>query len=236
MEYIVHKADTRIVNDFGWLRISASFREDAATPDRQRFGTLLIVDDALMIPGGRGFALHPHDNMEIISWVLSGTDEHNGGTDGINLIRSNEVQLLSAGTGIEHAENNLSEQEAVHMFQIWIKPKNHNVAPRYQTKSLTGLDRTNKLLTFISPDGKDSSLVINQDAYVSITALDPGKRLTYEPKLKTNGLYVLVLFGTIELLDLTLSNRDAIAIKVDGPAEVMCKTRSEILFIEVPLE
>lgn len=97
MKKTLHKADSRIVNDLGWLRIHASFRDDAALENRKKFGALLIVDDALMIPGGRGFQLHPHQNMEIVSWVLSGTDEHNDSKHGINLIKGGHVQLMSAG-------------------------------------------------------------------------------------------------------------------------------------------
>ncbi len=236
MKIIIHRTATRIVNDLGWLRISASFREDAPTADRRQFGTLLIVDDAMMIPGGRGFTLHPHDNMEIISWVLSGTDEHNGGEDGVHLIRNGEVQLMSAGTGIQHAENNPSELEAVHMFQIWITPKVRDIKPRYQRKSIGNQGQSNKLLTFVSPDGADDSLVINQDAYVSVVRLDIGKRITYSQKHSDNGMYLIVLFGSIDVLGNVLSNRDAIAIQDVEAFDITCITKAHVAIIETPMK
>jgi redox-sensitive bicupin YhaK (pirin superfamily) len=157
----VHRASERIVNDLGWLRIHASFRDEGKTEDRKKFGTLVVLDDAMMIPGGRGFKLHPHDNMEIISWILSGTDEHNDNANGITLLHGGDVQLMSAGTGIKHAENNYSPTEAVHMFQIWIEPQKKNIKPNYQVKSIKGAGRLNELFTFISPDGANNSLTIN---------------------------------------------------------------------------
>jgi quercetin 2,3-dioxygenase len=231
-----HAADTRIVNDLGWLRISASFRENAPTHDRRNFGSLVVVDDALMIPGGRGFKLHPHENMEIISWVLSGTDEHVDSKHGVNLLRSENVQLMSAGTGIQHAENNWSEKEAVHMFQIWVTPKKRNVEPRYQTKSLQGLDRENKLLTFISPDGADGALAINQDAYFSITTLEKGKELSYKMHHAGNGVYIMVLFGEIKAANTKLRHRDALGVETTEPVLIKSLERSEVLFIEIPME
>ncbi len=235
MKTILHKAETRIVNDLGWLRIHASFREDSSIEDRRQFGFLLIVDDALMIPGGRGFKLHPHQNMEIISWVISGVDEHHDSEHGIRLISGGNVQLMSAGTGIEHAENNCSETEPVHMFQIWIAPKAIDVSPRYQTKSLHGMDRTNKLLTFISPDGSNDSLIINQDAYLSLTTMEKGKGLTYKMHNVKNGVYILVLFGKIDAAGTVLCNRDALGIETKGAIEIASMEKSEVLFIEVPI-
>ena len=235
MKTILHKAETRIVTDLGWLRIHASFRDNSSVEDRQQFGSLLIVDDALMIPGGRGFKLHPHENMEIISWVISGVDEHNDSKHGINLIPAGSVQLMSAGTGIEHAENNSSDTEPVHMFQIWIVPKVIGVSPRYQIKSLHGLDRTNKLLTFISPDGSDGSLIINQDAYLSLSILEKGKSLAYKTHAAGNGVYILVLFGKINIAGTVVANRDAVGIETKDPFEIKSMEKSEILFIEVPM-
>lgn len=121
------------------------------------------------------------------------------------------------------------------MFQIWVTPKLLNVEPRYQTKSLLGLERTNKLLTFISPQESDHSLVINQDAYFSLTTLDKGKSLTYNIHDNNNGVYILVLFGKVDVADAILSNRDAIGIETTEPILIQSLEKSEILFIEIPM-
>lgn len=236
MKKVLHKASERIVNDFGWLRIQASFRNDAQREDQQRFGKLVIFDDALMIPGGRGFKMHPHDNMEIISWVLSGTDEHNDDKNGIRLLQAGDVQLMSAGTGIQHAENNHSMNEAVHMFQIWIEPEEKNIAPRYQVKSLKNAGALNVLSTFITPDGSNNSLKINQQAYLSIVILEPAKTLTYKVRQQGNGVYIFLLLGNATVANTTLCDRDALGIwDVDG-VDVRATNLSNILFIEVPMK
>ena len=233
MKKIIHRADSRINNDFGWLRISASFRDDAE-PQRKNFHTLLILDDALMIPSGRGFKLHPHDNMEIISWILSGVDEHNDSRNGVTLLGRDEVQLMSAGTGIEHAENNHSETEAVHMFQIWIAPKMKDIEPRYQVKSLHDVNRVDQLVTFISPDGRDNSLTINQDAFLSVITLSESSSFTYEMKKSGNALYIFLLYGDIDVEDISLKHRDAIGLEDMDSVKVQARHKSDILFIEVP--
>ena len=236
MKKVLHKASERIVNDFGWLRIQASFRNDAQREDQQRFGKLVILDDALMIPGGRGFKMHPHDNMEIISWVLSGTDEHDDDKNGIRLLQNGDVQLMSAGTGIQHAENNHSMNEAVHMFQIWIEPEQTNIAPRYQVQSLKNTGSLNVLSTFITPDGSNNSLKINQQAYVSIVTLETAKTLTYKVRQQGNGVYIFLLLGNASVANTTLCDRDALGIwDVDG-IDVRATNLSNILFIEVPME
>jgi quercetin 2,3-dioxygenase len=235
MDKIIHKASDRIQNDFGWLRIQASFREDGKTEDKKRFGKLVILDDALMIPGGRGFELHPHQDMEIISWVLSGTDEHNDSKNGITLLRSGDVQLMSAGTGIEHAENNHSLTEAVHMFQIWIEPGRKKIPATYQTKSLRNLTKVNELLTFISPTGENDSMIINQQAYLSIVVLEAGKSLCYTLKGHANGVYVFVVLGHAIVDATELFHRDAIGLRNVDKVEIEARQFSQILFIEVPM-
>lgn len=235
MNKILHKASERIVNDFGWLRIHASFRNDASSENQRRFGKLVILDDALMIPGGRGFKMHPHDNMEIISWILSGIDEHDDDTNGIRLLRAGDVQLMSAGSGIQHAENNYSIKEPVHMFQIWIEPGLKNVAPHYQVKSLKDIGTPNVLSTFVSPDGSNNSLKINQQAYISIATLEPAKTLTYQPRQQGNGVYIFVLLGNVAVENTTLCDRDALGVWDCGGIEISAKNLSNILFIEVPM-
>jgi redox-sensitive bicupin YhaK (pirin superfamily) len=235
MKKILHKASERIVNDFGWLRIQASFRNDAAREDQKRFGKLVILDDALMIPGGRGFQMHPHDNMEIISWVMSGTDEHNDNKNGIRLLQCGDVQLMSAGTGIEHAENNHSIREAVHMLQIWIEPQQLDIAPKYQVTSLNDIGTLNVLSTFISPDGSNNSLKINQQAYLSIVTLEPARALTYKARQPGNGVYIFMLLGNVTVENTTLGDRDALGIWEFEMVEVKATNLSNILFIEVPM-
>jgi quercetin 2,3-dioxygenase len=217
MKCILHKAADRIINDLGWLRIHASFREEADHNDKRRFGKLVILDDATMIPGGRGFKLHPHENMEIISWILSGTDEHNDSENGITLLRDGDVQLMSAGTGIEHAENNYSATVGIHMFQIWIEPAKLDVKPLYQIKSLRSDLKSDELYTFISPTGDEDSLTINQNAYLSLLKLSGDKSTEYKPKAPANGIYIFIVLGSVSVNDIHLTHRDALGVYPGNP-------------------
>lgn len=235
MTKLIHKAADRIENDFGWLQIRASFRENAKNEHQRSFGKLVILDDALMIPGGRGFQLHPHQDMEIISWVLSGTDEHNDSKNGVTLIHGGEVQLMSAGSGIEHAENNHSLTDAVHMFQIWIEPDKKQIPAKYQTKSIRTATKVNELYTFITPTGEHDSLVINQQAYISIANIEKEQNLTYNLRDRANGLYVFVVLGDVSVADTNLLHRDAVGLRNIDMADVFANQYSQVLFIEVPI-
>jgi quercetin 2,3-dioxygenase len=236
MKYILHKAADSIINDLGWLRIHASFREEADHTDKRRFGKLVILDDATMIPGGRGFKLHPHENMEIISWILSGTDEHNDSENGITLLRDGDIQLMSAGTGIEHAENNYSATIGIHMFQIWIEPAKLHIEPRYQVKSLRRDFNSDEFYTFISPTGAEDSLIINQNAYLSLLKLSEHKGIEYKPKAPTNGVYVFIILGNVSVNDIQLTHRDALGVYPGNRVVIKAIQPSTILFIEVPME
>jgi hypothetical protein len=236
MKYILHKAADRIINDLGWLRIHASFREEADQIDKRRFGKLVILDDATMIPGGRGFKLHPHENMEIISWILSGTDEHNDSVNGITLLRDGDVQIMSAGTGIEHAENNHSTTVGIHMFQIWIEPAKLDVKPRYQIKSLRSDFKSDELYTFISPTGDEDSLTINQNAYLSLLKLSGDKSIEYKSRVPTNGIYVFIVLGAVGVNDIHMAHRDALGVYPGNPLVLRAIQPSTILFIEVPMD
>lgn len=196
----------------------------------------MILDDATMIPGGRGFKLHPHEDMEIISLILSGTDEHNDSENGLTLLRGGDVQLMSAGTGIEHAENNYSATEGIHMFQIWIEPAQLKVKPTYQVKSIRDVPKNNELYTFISPDGADGSLIINQNAYLSLLILDDGKNFEYKTKVAGHGVYVFVILGHVSVSDIQLSHRDALGVYAGETITLTAAQLSTILFIEVPAD
>lgn len=233
---VLHKAEERIINDFGWLRIKASFREDAVRGDQKKFGSLVILDDAIMIPGGRGFNLHPHDNMEVISYITSGTDRHTDSRNGVRLLQAGDIQLMSAGTGIEHSDGNDSDTEPLYMFQIWILPEKKDIAPRYQYASLKGVDFRNKFHTFITPEGDEGSLQINQRAYFSITQLDEQIEIEYPAHQKENGVYVFVLSGQIQLQDMILNSRDAIGIPAYGFFTLKALDNAEVLLIEMPVD
>lgn len=239
MHKVIHRADSRGAADHGWLKSRHTFSfADYYDPERMNFGALRVLNDDV-ISGGSGFGTHPHQNMEIVSIPLSGSLKHRDSTGETHVIAENDVQLMSAGTGISHSEFNGSPTEPTNFLQIWILPKRLNVPPRYHQKTFDASSRNGRFQTVISPDGKDGSLVINQDAYFSLAVLENGAGLTYNWQIEGNGLYLFVLRGAIESASERLEKRDALGLT--GANEVSLRSApthggaSEILAIEVPM-
>ncbi len=154
METKIQRANERGFADHGWLHANHSFSfANWYDPTKMHFGLMRVLNDDV-IAGGKGFGDHPHDNMEIVTILLSGAIAHkdNTGTDGI--IRKGDVQIMSAGTGITHSEFNASKTEELNLFQVWIFPKLENIKPRYEQKTFDENDRLNKWQIVVSPDEK----------------------------------------------------------------------------------
>jgi redox-sensitive bicupin YhaK (pirin superfamily) len=185
-----------------------------------------------------GFGTHPHDNMEIITIPLSGVLKHrdNMGDAWIPVVPG-EVQIMSAGTGVQHSEINGSSNEHLSLFQIWIIPNKRNVAPSYDQKTFDAEGRKNKLQTLVTSidDNHEGSLKIHQDAIISRIDLEKGQQFGYELKSKNHGVYVMTIYGNYEIKDNILETRDAIGISETNHFTVNAKEDSGLLFIEVPM-
>lgn len=235
MNTIVHKADSRGFADHGWLRSRHTFSfAGYYNPDRVHFGALRVLNDDI-VAGGKGFGTHPHDNMEIVSIPLYGDLEHKDSTGTGEVIRTGDVQIMSAGSGLRHSEFNHSKEEEVHFLQVWVFPKERDITPRYDQKSFNVEDRMNKFQTVVSPQD-DNALWINQDAHFSLANIDAGGTLTYEVKRPGNGVYFLVLNGDMEIADETLDTRDAVGVTDANEVIVKARSYAEVLAIEVPME
>ena len=185
-----------------------------------------------------GFGTHPHDNMEIITIPLKGVLKHrdNMGDAWIPVVPG-EVQVMSAGTGVQHSEINGSSNEHLSLFQIWIIPSKRNVEPRYDQKTFDVKDRKNKLQTLVTSidETHEGSLKIHQDGVISRIDLDEGSTFEYQLKSKNHGVYVMTIFGNVNVDDKTLQNRDAIGIYDTDKFEIYSSSDTGLLFIEVPL-
>ena len=234
MKKTIHRADSRGHADHGWLNAHHSFSfANYYNPERIRFGTLRVLNDDIVQPG-EGFGTHPHDNMEIVTIPLRGELAHKDSTGNKEIIRPNEVQIMSAGSGLTHSEFNNSKTEEINLLQIWVFPKEKNIKPRYDQKVFDPADRINKIKTVVSPSDKDA-LWINQDAYFSLSGLDKDKTVNYQMKSKGNGLYVFLIEGKIEIEGETLGRRDAIGLELINEIEIKAVEKSEVLLIEVPM-
>ncbi len=236
MKFILHKAETRGHANHGWLDSYHTFSfAGYHDPERMHFGVLRVLNDDT-VAGGMGFGAHPHDNMEIISIPTSGDLEHRDDMGTQQIIRQGDIQIMSAGTGIQHSEKNKNHDKEVRFFQIWVFPNKKNVKPRYDQKSFTDADKQNKLLTIVSPVGtNDSGLQIHQDAWFSLGKLDKDFHTTYQLKNKENGVYAFVIEGDVTINGEKLNRRDGLGIMEADKLEIEANTNSELLLMEVPV-
>lgn len=236
MKTIYYKADERGHANHGWLDAWHSFSfAGFQNPDKVHFGALRVLNDDMII-GGRGFGMHPHDNMEIVTIPLSGDLEHADNMGNKGTIGKGEVQVMSAGTGIYHSERNKNIDRALKLLQIWVFPKLRDIQPRYDQRAFQVEGRKNQFQTLVSPLGsQDGGLGMNQDAWFSITDIEQGKELSYAPKLANNGVYAFMIEGEAEINGQLLSRRDALGISETNEILMKANTNSEILLIDVPM-
>ncbi len=236
MKTILHKANTRGHANHGWLDSYHTF-SFAGYHDSERvhFGALRVLNDDT-VAGGMGFGAHPHDNMEIISIPTSGDLEHKDNMGNLQVIRQGDVQVMSAGTGIQHGEKNKNSDKPVKFFQIWVFPNKKNVEPRYDQKSFSDTDKHNKLLTVVSPIGtNDGGVQIHQDAWFSLGKLDKDFSADYELKNNKNGVYAFVIEGSVSINGEKLEKRDGLAISETDALKINADSDSELLLMEIPL-
>ena len=236
MNKIIHKSSTRGHADHGWLNAHHTFSfANYHDPARVHFGMLRVLNDDI-VDSGMGFGTHPHDNMEIVTIPISGSLEHRDNTGRHEIIRSGDVQIMSAGTGIAHSEMNPSKTEAVNLLQIWVFPKQQDITPRYEQKTYPPEKRNNKLLLVVSPEKNSDSLWINQDAWFSLGKFDKDKSITYDLHKENSGVYIFIINGEVEVEGDLLQNRDGMGITSTISINIKCTLPSEFLLMEIPMQ
>ena len=233
---ILHKADTRGHANHGWLDSHHSFSfANYYNPDRMHFGALRVLNDDRVDPG-MGFGTHPHDNMEIISIPLEGDLEHKDSMGNTTIIKNGDIQVMSAGTGIQHSEFNKNTDRLTKFLQIWLFPNKRNVTPRYDQITLNINDRHNKLQQILSPSSEDEGVWINQDAWFHLGKFDNNFTTNYSLKKKENGVYIFVLKGDVSINDQKLNERDGLGIWDIENFKITANSQdAEILLMEVPM-
>ena len=233
---IIHKANTRGHADHGWLNAYHSFSfASYHNPERMHFGVLRVLNDDT-VAGGMGFGKHPHDNMEIITIVFEGELKHQDSMGNSAVIKAGDIQVMSAGTGIQHSEINNLPDVPVRLLQIWLFPIIKNVTPRYQQISLNKSDRKNNLQQVLSPNENDEGVWIHQNAWFYLSELESDKEVTHSLKQKTNGVYIFVLSGNIQVNGEVLEQRDAIAISDTELITIKAVKNSEFLVMDLPMK
>lgn len=235
METILYPEKERGHANHGWLNAKHSFSfANWYNPDKINFGALRVLNDDIVAPK-MGFGTHPHDNMEIITIPLRGKLEHKDSMGHTSIITTGEIQVMSAGTGILHSEFNASQREEINLFQIWIFPNKRNVTPRYDQIDIDYAKAENNFLQLISPNADDEGSWIHQDAWISINKPSKGNDIIYPIKKDGNGVYIMVINGTITVDGNKLSNRDAIGVYNTKDVRIFVNEDSEILFLDVPM-
>ncbi|WP_205619174.1 pirin family protein [Flavobacterium suncheonense] len=233
---ILHKAETRGNANHGWLQSYHTFSfANYYNPERMNFGVLRVLNDDT-VAAGMGFGRHPHQNMEIISIPLEGDLEHQDSMGNKTVIKNGDIQVMSAGTGVQHSEYNKNEDKAVKFLQIWVIPNKQNVAPRYDQITLNPEERHNKLQQILSPNPDDAGVWIHQDAWFHLGKFDKDFATDYTFKKQGNGLYVFVLNGDITINGQTLNRRDGFGIWNTDKVSIKADSEAELLLMEVPMQ
>jgi redox-sensitive bicupin YhaK (pirin superfamily) len=233
---VIHKANTRGIANLGWLHSYHTFSfSNYFNPERMNFGVLRVLNDDT-VAAGMGFGTHPHQNMEIISIPLEGDLEHQDSMGNKTVIKNGDVQVMSAGTGIQHSEYNKNKDAQVKFLQIWVIPNQQNVIPRYDQITLNPEELKNKLQQILSPNPTDAGVWIHQDAWFHLGNFDKNVVTNYQLKKEGNGLYVFVLKGTVLVDDQELDTRDGFGIWNFESIEIKATSDAEFLLMEVPMK
>ena len=235
MKTVFHPSDTRGYANHGWLEARHSFSFASwYQPDRLHFGALRVLNDDI-IQGGMGFGTHPHDNMEIVTIPLKGDLEHKDSMGNSAVIREGDIQVMSAGTGVQHSEYNNSPDKEINLFQLWLFSNKRNVTPRYDQLSIRSLHRKNEFFQILSPSADDEGVWIHQDAWMHMLDADQGQSFDYALQSPEHGVYLIVIEGEVEVDHQTLYRRDAIGVWETDKLTIKTKTDAELLLVQVPM-
>ena len=235
MKKVFHPASSRGAADHGWLQAKHSFSfANYYDSERVQFGALRVLNDDIIAPG-MGFGTHPHDNMEIITIPLDGALEHKDSMDNIGVIETDEIQVMSAGSGVYHSEYNKNKDQSVSLLQIWVFPNKKNVTPRYDQKNIKDLKKVNSFYPIVTPNQKGPGMWIHQDAWFHLGEFDKETRINYKINKKGNGVYAFLIEGSVQIDGESLEKRDALGLWDTESFELLANPNSRILLIEVPL-
>jgi redox-sensitive bicupin YhaK (pirin superfamily) len=228
----VRKASERGHFDHGWLDTYHTFSFSRYyDPRHMSFRALRVINEDRVQPG-RGFGTHGHEDMEIVTYVLSGALAHKDSLGTGSAIRPGELQRMTAGTGISHSEFNPSQTEPVHLYQIWLLPEQEGLDPSYEQKAFPEEERANRLRLVASPDGSDGSLTIRQDARLFLSTLDEGHEVSKEIPSGRHA-WLQVLRGSVSLNGQAMSAGDGAAVSEESALAIRAESSSEVLLFDL---
>ena len=225
-------SDTRGSADHGWLHAKHTFSfADYHNPARVHFGPLRVINEDRIAPG-QGFATHPHKDMEIVTYIISGAIEHKDSMGNGTVISAGEVQRMTAGTGIEHSEFNHSQDDELHLLQIWMFPEEKGLVPGYEQIEYTREDKLNQLRLVGSRDGRDGSITIHQKVDLYASVLEAGKELMHAMD-DTHKVFVQVISGDLTINGQALTAGDGMQIRHENSVLIIAQSEAEILLFDM---
>lgn len=228
----IRKADDRGLADLGWLESRHSFSfGDYYDPDHMGFRTLRVINDDFVAPG-RGFPTHPHSDMEIFSYLVGGRLAHKDSMGNGRTLEPGQIQLMSAGRGVTHSEFNPSDDEQAHLLQIWIRPNERGLTPGYTEWHPTAADAASPKVLVISPDGRDHSATIHQDAEVYRLRLEAGGSVDHE-LARGRGAWLQVAVGSLEFNSEKLLTGDGASTEDPGTLTITAINDTEALLFDL---
>lgn len=231
--YQIRKSNQRGKASHGWLDSHHSFSFGYYfDPEHTGFGPLLVINEDKVKPG-RGFGTHSHQNMEIISYVLDGALEHKDSMGNGSVLRYGDVQRMSAGTGVSHSEFNHSRTDGVHFLQIWIEPNVKGIPPSYEEKHFAPEEKQGQLRLIASPDGRDGSVLIHQDAAIFAAILNEGDQLEHRLE-EGRAAYVHLIRGRLGVNGTALAEGDALKITGESAVTLSQAEAAEVLLFDLP--
>jgi hypothetical protein len=228
----VRRAEDRGYANHGWLKTWHTFSfATHQDPQHVRFRTLRVMNEDIVAPG-KGFGTHPHDNMEIVTYILSGALEHKDSMGNGEVLRAGEFQRMSAGTGITHSEFNPSSNEEVHLYQIWLFPNQRDIEPSYEQKRFPDDEQRNQLRLVASPEAADGSLLIQQDARIYLSKIDEGQQVVHRLN-EGRHAWLQVLRGDVSLNREELKASDGAAASDLSELTIRATTDAEIMLFDL---
>jgi redox-sensitive bicupin YhaK (pirin superfamily) len=228
---VIPSAD-RYHADHGWLETNWHFSfGDYYDPANMNWSELRVFNDDV-IRGGGGFPMHPHRDMEIITYVVDGQLEHQDQLGNRGVVQPGEVQVMSAGTGIRHAEFNASETDPVHLMQLWVMPRHQGNKPRWEQRKFSPEQRAGKLLPVVSSGNVSDTLAIDQDATIYVSALKAGQSVKHENH--GTHAYLFVIDGSIALTGKTLAKGDQAKVANEKVLEISADSNAELILLDLP--
>jgi redox-sensitive bicupin YhaK (pirin superfamily) len=228
----IRHANERGHFDHGWLDTHHTFSfADYHDPAHMGFRSLRVINEDRVQPG-QGFGTHGHRDMEIVTVVLEGALEHRDSLGNGEVLRPGELQRMSAGTGIRHSEFNPSPTEPVHLFQIWLMPKEKSLTPSYEQKAFSDSEKHDRLRLVASPDGRDGALTIHQDAELFLSSLTPGAVVSHALR-PGRSAWLQLLRGAVAVNGQQLEPSDGVAVTQESVVTVTATSPAEVLLFDL---